>query len=101
MLVLLTPAVISATVIAGQFNSVLSIGDDAPAWVGLPGTDGKKHSLADLSDKDVVVVLFTCNSCPAAEAYEDRVIAFAKKYCGPKDRVALVAINVNTIPEDR
>jgi peroxiredoxin len=86
---------------AGQYNAVLNVGDDAPAWADLPGTDGTKHSLADLRDKDVVVVVFTCNSCPAAEVYKDRVIAFAKKYCGPKDRVALVAINVNTIPEDR
>ena len=86
---------------AGQFNSALSIGDDAPAWTDLPGTDGKKHALADLSEKDVVVVVFTCNSCPAAESYEDRIIAFAKKYCGANDKVALVAINVNTVPEDR
>jgi thiol-disulfide isomerase/thioredoxin len=86
---------------AGQFNSALSIGDEAPAWVDLPGTDGKKHSLADLREKDVVVVVFTCNSCPAAEAYEDRIIALAKKHCGSADRVALVAINVNTIPDDR
>lgn len=86
---------------AGQFNSALSIGDDAPAWVNLPGTDGKKHSLSDLRDKDVVVVVFTCNSCPAAEAYEDRIIAFAKQHCTPSGRVALVAINVNTIPDDR
>jgi peroxiredoxin len=85
----------------GQYNSALNIGDDAPAWTDLPGTDGKKHALADLSDKDVVVVVFTCNSCPAAELYEDRIIAFTKKYCGPNEKVALVAINVNTLAEDR
>ena len=101
ILVLSVAVLATATVAAGQYNSVLSIGDDAPAWADLPGTDGKKHALADLRDKDVVVVVFTCNSCPAAELYEDRAIAFAKKYCGPMDKVALVAINVNTIPEDR
>jgi peroxiredoxin len=77
---------------AGKFNKVLSIGDAAPAWEGLPGTDGKEHALADLKDKEVVVVVFTCNSCPVAEAYEDRIIAFAK--ANPK--VGVVAINVNT-----
>jgi peroxiredoxin len=86
-----------AASLAGEFNKTLSVGDAAPAWKDLPGTDGKKHSLADHAEK-VVVVVFTCNSCPVAESYEDRVIAFAEKY---KDKVAVVAINVNTIPDDR
>lgn len=81
---------------AGKFNKVLSIGDAAPTWEGLPGTDGKEHSLTDLKDKDVLVVVFTCNSCPVAEAYEDRIIAFAK--ANPK--VGVVAINVNTSKAD-
>lgn len=86
---------------AGIYNDVLSVGDPAPAWNDLPGVDGKKHSLADLKDRDAVVVVFTCNSCPIAEDYEDRIIAFHKKHCGPGMKAALVAINVNTIPEDR
>ena len=61
----------------------------------------RRARLNELKDKDVVVVVFTCNSCPIAEGYEDRVIAFDKKYCGPDGKVALVAICVNTIPEDR
>jgi peroxiredoxin len=86
-----------AACLAGEFNKTLSVGDAAPAWKDLPGTDGKKHTLADHADK-VVVVVFTCNSCPVAESYEDRVIAFAENY---KDKVAVVAINVNTVPDDR
>lgn len=86
---------------AGTDEKVLKVGDRAPAWVDLPGIDGKKHSLADLKEKEVVVLVFTCNSCGQAEAYEDRIIAFAKKNCGPDQKVALIAINVNTIPEDR
>jgi len=93
--------VASATIHAGQFNNVLNIGDDAPAWVELPGTDGKKHSLADLKAKSVVVVVFTCNSCPVAEDYEPRIMAFAKKHGGADGHVAIVAINVNKVPEDR
>src|SRR5271155_4754223 len=85
---------------AGQFNSVLNIGDPAPAWKDLPGVGGKRHSLADLADRDLVVVVFTCNSCPIASDYEDRIIAFAKKYCGRGQKAALVAINVNTVEED-
>jgi hypothetical protein len=46
-------------------------------------------------------VVFTCNSCPVATDYEDRIIAFSKKAAGPDSKVALVAINVNTVAEDR
>jgi len=86
---------------AGLYNKVLSIGDPAPAWAELPGVDGKAHSLRDLKDKEVVVVVFTCNSCPVAVDYEDRIIAFAKKYGAPESKLALVAICVNLIEEDR
>lgn len=86
----------SSSAPAGKFNKVLSIGDAAPAWDGLPGTDGKEHALADFKDKDVVVVVFTCNSCPVAEAYEDRILAFAKA----NPNVGVVAINVNTAKDD-
>jgi peroxiredoxin len=86
---------------AGKYNSVLNIGDPAPAWSGLEGVDGKQHSLADLAEKKVVVVVFTCNSCPVATDYEDRILAFSKKYAGHEGKVALVAINVNKVAEDR
>ncbi|MBX7103229.1 MAG: thioredoxin family protein [Gemmataceae bacterium] len=92
---------LAATVTAGQFNKALSIGDAAPAWADLPGVDGKKHSLAGLKDKSVVVVFFTCNSCPAAVAYEDRIIALVKKHGENRGKVAFVGINVNTVEADR
>jgi peroxiredoxin len=91
----------AARVPAGEFNAILNIGDPAPAWTNLPGVDGKRHSLADLRDKQLVVVFFTCNSCPVASDYEDRVIAFAKKFAGPGAKTGVVAINVNTVEEDR
>ncbi len=81
----------------GEFNKVLKVGDAAPVWTNLPGVDGKKHSLADLKDKAAIVVVFTCNSCPFAVEYEDRIVALAK---AAGDKVAVVAINVNTIKED-
>jgi peroxiredoxin len=85
---------------AGKYNKVLKIGDAAPEWKDLEGTDGQKHSLADLKDRDAVVVVFTCNSCPIAVGYEERLLAFAEKHVGPKSGIAIVAINVNTIKED-
>jgi len=97
---LLTLLASAASAGPGKYNKVLAPGDKAPAWENLEGTDGQKHSLSDLKDKDLVVVVFTCNSCPVAEAYEPRIIAFAEKYAGPNAKVALVAINVNTIKAD-
>lgn len=94
-LVLAASVVVSAN--AGEFNKKVKIGDAAPAFSNLPGTDGKDHSLADLK-KDAVVVIITCNHCPMAVAYEDRIIALAKKFEGKAD---IIAINVNTTESDR
>jgi peroxiredoxin len=83
---------------AGEYNEVLSIGDAAPEWKDLKGVDDKEHSLTDLKDKPVVVLVFTCNTCPVAADYEDRVTKFAKDHA---DKVAVVAINSNAVPDDR
>jgi peroxiredoxin len=85
---------------AGTFNKTLSIGDAAPDWKGLDGTDGKKHSLADFADKDVLVICFTCNTCPYAVDCEDRLIGMAKKFAANGNRCALIAINANKVKED-
>lgn len=90
----------SQTVSAGEYNPVLNIGDKAPAWEKLPGVDGKTHSLSDLKVTPVVVVVFTCNSCPYAVDYEDRINALAKKHEGVSAKVKVVAINVNLIEAD-
>lgn len=82
-----------------KFNKVLSIGQPAPAWAGLPGVDGKEHALADLKDKELVVLVVTCNHCPIAIRYEERIVSFAKAYAGKS--VALVAVNVNHREADR
>lgn len=83
---------------AGEYNPVLSIGDPAPAWKDLPGIDGKTHSLADLKQSKAVVLVFTCNSCPYAIDYEQRIIALTKQFAGQD--IAVVAVNVNKVPED-
>jgi peroxiredoxin len=91
---------LAITAQAGEFNRILKIGDPGPTWSNLPGVDDKTHSLADLKDKEVVVVVVTCNHCPIAQAYEDRIVAFAKKSTAPRSKVALVAICVSKMDED-
>lgn len=96
---LLTACLCAMTTQAGEFNEVLSIGDPAPGWKDLPGTDGKSHSFSDLAQADVVVVVFTCLSCPTATDYEDRIDALTKKYADGS--VAVVAICVNRVEADK
>jgi peroxiredoxin len=77
----------------------VKIGDAAPVWSGIQATDGKLHGLADLKDAKLVVLVFTCNHCPVAKGYEDRLIALQKDY--QSKGVEVVAVNVNNIPDDR
>ena len=90
----------SATAVAGEFNEVLNIGDAAPSWSNLPGTDGKSHSLADYKEKAAVVLIFTCASCPTAVDYEDRLNELAKRFGGANGQVAFVAVCVNRVKGD-
>lgn len=71
---------------------VLEIGAPAPDF-SLPGVDDKTYSLKDFADAKVLVVIFTCNHCPTAQAYEDRIIQLQKDY---RDAgVQIVAISPN------
>ncbi len=76
-----------------QEIKTLEVGAKAPDFK-LPGVDGKYHTLSEYTS-DVLVILFTCNHCPTAQAYEDRVITFVDDY---KDKnVELIAISSNSI----
>jgi peroxiredoxin len=70
----------------------LPIGSPAPNF-SLPGVDGKNYSLADFRDAEILVLVFTCNHCPTAQAYEDRIRQLAADYKDKK--VALAAISPN------
>src|SRR3954462_13439096 len=72
----------------------LEIGAPAPDFK-LRGVDDKTYTLADFASAKILVVLFTCNHCPTAQAYEARV---NKLYDDYHDKgVALVAINPNDV----
>lgn len=53
---------------------------DAATDFSLKNIDGKKVALADYKQAKGFIVVFTCNHCPYAVAYEDRIIALDKKY---------------------
>lgn len=57
----------------------LSIGEPAP-YFSLSGTDGKIHNIADYRDGKGLLVIFTCNHCPYAQAYEQRICELARDF---------------------
>ena len=74
-------------------GETLRINDPMPGFHNLSGTDGKKYSDRDFADKNILVVVFSCNHCPYVQAYEDRMIGFQREYA--TKGVQLVAINSN------
>jgi peroxiredoxin len=71
----------------------LEPGAKAPDF-SLPGIDGKTYTLKDFDKSPVLVIIFSCNHCPTAQAYEDRIIAISKDY--KSKGVALVMISPNS-----
>jgi peroxiredoxin len=70
----------------------LAIGSTAPDF-RLPGVDGKNYSLSDFAKSKVLFIIFTCNHCPTAQAYEGRIARLESDY---RDKgVAVVAISPN------
>ena len=92
-------ALMVAAIAARGHAAELKIGDAAANFAGIIGIDDKEHGLADYQGAKLVVVVFTCNHCPVAVAYEDRLVALQKDY--QAKGVQLVAVNVNTIAADR
>lgn len=88
-------------VVAEKPLETLSIGDPAPDF-RLPGVDGQYHELSDYRDKEVLVINFTCNHCPTAQAYEQRFIDLATAYS--EKGVQFIAISPNSpiavLPEE-
>jgi peroxiredoxin len=75
-----------------QSHPILPLGSSAPDF-SLPGVDGKIHSIGDYASNPVLVVVFTCNHCPIAQMYEQRIQQLEADY---RDRgVAVVAIQPN------
>jgi peroxiredoxin len=89
----------SQSIATEQPRDAFSVGDAAPKFEGLIGVDDKQHSLKDYAEAKAVVVVFTCNHCPVAVAYEDRLNALQKDYADKG--VKLVAINVNNMEADK
>lgn len=84
--------VVSAFSVNTTFSSGYNVGDIATDFK-LENIDGNMVSLADYKDAKGFIVIFTCNTCPYAVQYEDRIIALDKKYA-PKG-YPVIAIQPN------
>jgi peroxiredoxin len=95
LVILLNVLLLATTTIAAEEPKypTLALGAPAPDFK-LPGVDGRTYRLKDFAKAKILVVIFTCNHCPTAQAYEERIKQLVTDY---KPRgVAFVAINPNS-----
>ncbi|HMZ34682.1 MAG TPA: thioredoxin family protein [Chitinophagales bacterium] len=98
--VLITLFAIISICFTTQAHHGYHVGDNI-ADFSLKNIDGKNVSLANYTKAKGFIIVFTCNHCPYAKAYEDRIIALDKKYAALGYPV--IAINPNDAvqyPED-
>ena len=77
-----------------ESDTELEAGDAAPAFE-LEGTDGETYTLESFADNEALLLVFTCNHCPYAQAKFDLLNELADEY----DEVAVVGINSNDAEE--
>lgn len=76
-----------------ESHVTLSIGVKAPDFC-LPGIDDKTHCLKDYDSSKVLVIVFTCNHCPTAQLYENRL----KQLDEPKQSGSVTPGYLNAVP---
>jgi peroxiredoxin len=89
---LITIISIALFAIPSAFSQGYKVGDKATGFK-LKNTDGKIVSLSDYPNAKGFTVIFTCNHCPYAQAYQDRIIALDKKY--KSKGYPVIAVNSN------
>lgn len=91
---LFLPVLLLSTVV----SNAADIGQPAPAWKYIQGTDEKLHSLDDYKDARLIVVAFMCNKCPCVRGYESRFNRFTEHYAS--QGVRFVGINSTIGPTE-
>jgi peroxiredoxin len=101
LLSLVVLSLVALPALAGKYNKVITVGQKAPDFSGLPAVSNGEDTSLTLSDlkEDVVVLVFLGNHCPVVQRYEDRLIDFTNDY---KDKgVRVVGVSVNDLDSDR
>ncbi len=101
-IIFITLSVIVALVVfvaATQSTAGLKVGDTAKDFK-LKNIDGKMISLSDFKDAKGFIINFTCNSCPFAVLYQDRVVEMQSKYGKSYPVINIMPNDVSIKPED-
>jgi peroxiredoxin len=92
LLLLALSAALAVPSSAAEGPVTLAIGAPAPDF-DLPGTDGQRYSLASFESAGVLVLIFTANHCPTAQAYEERILKLYQDFEGRGVQIVLVSPN--------
>jgi peroxiredoxin len=103
LLSLAVVCLVAVSAFAGEFNKVISVGDKAPVFSGLPAVQNGEDTSLSLSDlkEDVVVVVFLANHCPVVKGYEDRLIEFTNAYKDKGVKVVGISVSNPRVEEDK
>jgi peroxiredoxin len=78
--------------VRGDDHKTLEIGAPAPAF-SLPGVDGKTYNLDSFKSGKILVIIFTADHCPTAQAYEDRILQLYQDFHSRGVEFVLIAPN--------
>jgi len=93
VLLIIFPLLLSSLIYAdNQEIKPLNPGTPAPDF-HLQGIDGKMYSMDSFKNADILVIIFTANHCPTAQAYEQRIIQLDKDYRSKNIQVIAVSSN--------
>ena len=82
----------NASLMGAEDPKTLDIGSAAPSF-SLPGIDGKTYTLESFKAAKLLVIIFTANHCPTAQAYEDRIMQLYQEYHSKGVEFAMVSPN--------
>ena len=89
-LIWILPLMLLTSAVAGE----LDLGSEMPlSEIKMADVSGKNVSLKDAMGENGLLVLFSCNTCPWVDAWEDRYISVSK--LSQKKDVGMIAINPN------
>lgn len=104
----LAAAALAVTVVAAahpvraEEPAGIAIGDAAPmATVKMKSVDGREFAIQDVAGKKGTLVVFSCNACPYAKAWEQRIVEIGNTYS--KKGFGVIVINSNDpdrVPDD-
>ncbi|MDW3094052.1 MAG: redoxin family protein [Gammaproteobacteria bacterium] len=97
-LFILISLLLAPFVSAGQYNSILNIGDDLPKFNNLPSISGNTISSDQLND-DILVFVSLANHCPWVKGMDSGLVALSQQF--NNDSVRIIGLSMNHRDDDR